>query len=124
MATDYAFSAAICDRDGNEMRWTHGSMWNCARGSPASSSVVACSAERRKMLGFRLRVLFPESRLTTERYEVVTKCANPSCTTVFRYFRGGKLFAFSPNSQARTPDAEFHKKVATPSGSACASGAL
>ena len=27
---------------------------------------------------------------------MVTKCANPSCATLFRYFRGGKIFLVEP----------------------------
>src|SRR6476660_5089719 len=41
---------------------------------------------------------------------MVTKCANPACTTVFRYFRGGKLFVFAPNSHVMTSDADFHER--------------
>jgi hypothetical protein len=38
---------------------------------------------------------------------MVTKCANPSCATEFRYFRGGKLFHVAPNSGPMTHDADF-----------------
>jgi len=31
---------------------------------------------------------------------MVTKCANPSCDTRFRYFRGGKLFVFEPRERS------------------------
>ena len=33
---------------------------------------------------------------------MITKCANPACSTVFRYLRGGKLFLFEvPQRQRR-----------------------
>jgi len=38
---------------------------------------------------------------------MVTKCANPSCTTRFLYFRGGKLFAFAPSPIAMTHARDF-----------------
>jgi hypothetical protein len=33
---------------------------------------------------------------------MVGKCANPSCGTSFRYFRGGKLFVFEPHNRNST----------------------
>ena len=33
---------------------------------------------------------------------MVDKCANPSCETLFRYFRGGKLFVFEPREGSST----------------------
>jgi hypothetical protein len=31
---------------------------------------------------------------------MVSKCANPSCDTPFRYFRGGMLFVFEPHERS------------------------
>ena len=31
---------------------------------------------------------------------MVSNCANPSCETPFRYFRGGKLFVFEPRDRS------------------------
>ena len=44
---------------------------------------------------------------------MVSKCANPSCDTVFRYFRGGKIFLVEPAPVIRIPvlvssQAELH----------------
>ncbi len=45
---------------------------------------------------------------------MVTKCANPSCSAVFRYLRGGRLFLFelprsSPTSVPSSPESGFGK---------------
>jgi len=49
---------------------------------------------------------------------MVTKCANPSCGTLFRYLRGGKLFLVEPPPYSITstplrpfPDAELKTSV-------------
>jgi len=34
---------------------------------------------------------------------MITKCANPACSTVFRYLRGGKLFLFEVPQSMPTP---------------------
>jgi hypothetical protein len=33
---------------------------------------------------------------------MVTKCANPSCSAVFRYLRGGRLFLFETTNKMPT----------------------
>lgn len=50
------------------------------------------------------------------REPLVTKCANPSCGTLFRYFRGGKLFLLelppaTPKSGPFEPATEFCKRI-------------
>jgi hypothetical protein len=32
---------------------------------------------------------------------MITKCANNTCETVFRYFRGGKLFLVDPKAKGK-----------------------
>ena len=33
---------------------------------------------------------------------MIGKCANPACTVVFRFFRGGKLFQVDPRVRGRS----------------------
>ena len=40
---------------------------------------------------------------------MVTKCANPSCAAMFRYFRGGKLFVLASNSRAMMHEGDFRE---------------
>ena len=37
-------------------------------------------------------------RPTLLKVSVISKCANPSCSTPFRYLRGGRLFCFASAS--------------------------
>lgn len=41
---------------------------------------------------------------------MVTKCANPSCTKILQYFRGGNLVLFAQNSRVTTSDADFQER--------------
>jgi hypothetical protein len=41
---------------------------------------------------------------------MVTKCANASCDTSFRYLRGGKLFIHEPKSVRPLRDVEFQER--------------
>ena len=38
---------------------------------------------------------------------MITKCANPSCNSSFRYLRGGKLFVVEPQPVSPPREAEF-----------------
>jgi hypothetical protein len=40
---------------------------------------------------------------------MVAKCANPSCTRPFRYFRDGKLFLIEATTFKRLQDSDFRE---------------
>jgi hypothetical protein len=40
---------------------------------------------------------------------MVSKCANPSCGSSFRYFRGGTLFLVEPRASSATNEADFRE---------------
>ena len=57
---------------------------------------------------------FGQRKKTRNSGLMVTKCANPSCSAVFRYLKGGRLFLFEapPRLSASvpsTPETEFHR---------------
>jgi len=41
--------------------------------------------------------------------EMLTKCANPSCTREFRYFSSGKLFLVEADSRVMTADLDLQE---------------
>lgn len=40
---------------------------------------------------------------------MVTKCANPSCSSPFRYFRGGRLFLLEPTVPGQCHELDFRE---------------